>query len=92
MSLGVDEAVRVDDGDKVEVVGVDEGGDVGVLAVAGDELVGEVLDGHGCDPFASVDRAGEKSEEKFTTQNQFTSTYPCQRMAVFLSLPPLPQM
>ena len=53
--LRVNEAVWVDDRQEVEVVVVDEGGHVLVLAVAGDELVGEVFDCHGGDPFTSVD-------------------------------------
>lgn len=41
--LGVDEAVRVDDGEDVELVLVDEGLDGGVGAVVGQEVVGLVL-------------------------------------------------
>lgn len=57
VGLGVGEAVRVDDGEDVEVEFVDEGLDRRVAAVARDELVHEILGRHGGDPFAGVHRA-----------------------------------
>lgn len=47
---------------EVEVVVVDKRRDVGVLAIAGDELICQVFDCHRGDPFAGVDGAGEESE------------------------------
>jgi len=43
-------------GQEVEVIFVDEGGHV-LISIACDELVGEVFDRHGGDPFTSVDGA-----------------------------------
>lgn len=59
--LGVDEAVRVDDGEDVEVVLVDEALDLGVGGVLGQQVVGNVLVGHRADPLAGVNGAVENN-------------------------------
>lgn len=54
VGLGVYESVWVDEGYEVEVVVIDERGNEFVFAVAGDELVCEVFDRHGRNPFTCV--------------------------------------
>jgi len=56
--------IGVHNWDEVEVVVVDKRSDVGVLAIARDELVCQVLNGHGGDPLAGVNS---------TTQSQIMS-------------------
>lgn len=51
--------IRVDKGDDVKVVFVDNGLDSGVGAVLGEQLVAEVLDDLGGDPLSGVDRSVE---------------------------------
>ena len=56
VGLGVEEAVRVDDGEHVEVVLVNEGLDLGRRSVVGQEVVRHELDRHCRDPFTRVNR------------------------------------
>jgi hypothetical protein len=58
--LGVDESVWVDNGHDIEVELVDDSLDVGIRGVLSEQLPGEVLCGHGGDPFTCVDGTVDK--------------------------------
>lgn len=60
LRLSVDETIRVDKGDEIEVVVIKEGAYQLVFTIPIDQLVSQVLDSHGRNPLASVRRTVPK--------------------------------
>lgn len=82
VGLGEDEAVRVNNGEDVEVVLVDEALDLGVGVVLGQEVEGQVLVDHGGDPLARVDGAVEDDSRLFALPGASPEVNTCDRSSL----------